>query len=119
MEKHKFQKKKLIELYKNLSLQAISKKQTAMSADFDFIAKLVKKINERPQSSIFVNRQYNQKRLLEYKFEVNKKDNFYENSYCGADKIEQAFVKSTIEDKEIPIKIDKDFKQDSSNSRRN
>ena len=81
-----------------------------MSADFDFIAKLVKKINERPQSSIFANRQYNQKLLLENKFEVDKKDNFYENNFCGADKIEQTFVKSIIDDKEIPIKIGKDFK---------
>ena len=34
-------------------------------------------------------------------------DNICENNFCIADKIEQTFVKSIIEDKEIPIKIGK------------
>ena len=44
------------ELYKNLSLQVLSKKEIAISVDFDSITELVKEVNNSTQNSIFANR---------------------------------------------------------------
>ena len=49
-------KNALRELYKKLSLQALSKKETTISVDFGSITELVKEINNRLQNSILANR---------------------------------------------------------------
>lgn len=72
----------------------LSKKETAISVDFDSINELVKEINNSLQNSTFADRQYNQKLLLKNKFKVDKKDNFCENNYGEADKIEQDVVEN-------------------------
>ena len=60
-------KNTLTEIYRNLSLQALSKKDGNVDLNFDAITELVTKINIRLRNSIFLNRHNAQKSKCEKK----------------------------------------------------
>ena len=69
--KGKILKDALTEVYHNLSLQALSVKETGIKLEFEKITQLATEINLKLQNSIFVNKSRVQK--LKFENEIKKK----------------------------------------------